>query len=75
MAKLFNWIASTSLILAGALIALKISVDHIYLSYFLFAFGHIIWVINFYQKKEYSVVLANLFFLSIDVIGIFNWIK
>ena len=63
------------LVLAGLFIALKVSIDLIYISYFLFAMGHIIWIILFVKQKEKSLVFANIFFLIIDIVGIVQWIN
>lgn len=73
MIRFIKWFASGLLVLAGMLIALKVNVDLIYLSYYLFAVGHLIWIILFVKQKEWSLVFANLFFLAVDVIGIIQW--
>ena len=70
-----KWVASSMLVLAGLFIALKVSIDLIYISYFLFAMGHIIWIILFVKQKEKSLVFANIFFLIIDIVGIVQWIN
>lgn len=70
--KIVNWIASALLIIAGILISGKFK--YFEYSYILFFIGHLIYVINFIKDKEYSYVVANLFFLSIDVLGIYKWI-
>ena len=75
MVKYIKWVGSLCLILAGALIAFKISFDIIYLSYFLFATGHILWIGVFVKQKEWSLVMANVFFLFIDIVGIVKWIQ
>ena len=70
--KIFNWIASALLIIAGVLISGKFK--YFEYSYILFFIGHLIYVVNFIKDKEYRYVVANLFFLSIDVLGIYKWI-
>ena len=70
--KTFNWIASTLLIFGGILISSKLK--YFEYSYFLFFIGHFIYVVDFIKEKEYSYLSANLFFLTIDVLGIYRWI-
>ncbi len=70
--KIVNWVASALLITAGILISGKFT--YFEYSYILFFIGHLIYVVNFIKDKEYSYVVANLFFLSIDILGIYKWI-
>jgi len=70
--KIFDWIASIFLISAGILISGKFK--YFEYSYILFFIGHLIYIINFIKQKEYSYVSANIFFLSIDILGIYKWI-
>jgi uncharacterized membrane protein YhhN len=70
--KIFDWIASIFLISAGILISGKFK--YFEYSYILFFIGHLIYIINFIKQKEYSYVSANIFFLSIDMLGIYKWI-
>ena len=74
MESRIKWFASLLLVFAGLLIALKVDVELIYVSYYLFALGHVIWIVLFIKAKERSLVFANLFFLMIDIIGIIKWI-
>ena len=62
MVKLFKWVASALLIIACLLIAFKIDYEFIYISYLLFATGHVIWIYLFYKQKEWSILFSNLFF-------------
>ena len=70
--KIFDWIASLFLIFAGILISSKLK--YFEYSYILFFIGHLIYVINFIKQRQYSYVSANIFFLFIDILGIYNWI-
>jgi len=70
--KIFDWIGSIFLISAGILISGKFK--YFECSYILFFIGHLIYIINFIKQKEYSYVSANIFFLSIDILGIYKWI-
>ncbi len=70
--KVVNWIASALLITGGILISAKFK--YFEYSYLLFFTGHLIYVIDFIKEKKYSYVSANLFFLCIDLLGIYSWI-
>lgn len=70
--KTINWIASALLITGGVLISSKLK--YFEYSYCLFFIGHFIYVVDFIKKKQYSYLTANLFFLSIDILGIYRWI-
>jgi len=70
--KTFNWIASALLIIGGVLISSRLK--YFEYSYFLFFTGHLIYVIDFIKEKQYSYLSANLFFLLIDLLGIYRWV-
>lgn len=69
-----KWFASIVLVIAGCLIALKINIGLIYVSYYMFALGHTIWICIFIKSGERSLVFSNIFFLFIDIVGIIKWI-
>jgi len=70
--KSIDWFATILLITAGVLISAKL--PYFEYSYILFFIGHLIYVVLFSIEKRYSLILANLFFMTIDLIGVYNWI-
>lgn len=70
--KVIRWIASLLLIASGVLIAGKFK--NFEYSYFMFFIGHLIFVVDFLKQKNYSYASANIFFLCIDLLGIYKWI-
>lgn len=70
--KRIEWLATALFIIAGVSISTK--VRYFEYSYVFFAIGHTIYSVIFLIEKRWTLLLSNIFFLSIDFIGMYNWI-
>ena len=67
-----KWFATFMFVLAGVLISLN--VEQSKWAFPLFASGHMIVLFVFLKLKDKPMIFQNSFFLSIDLLGIYQWL-
>ena len=67
-----KWSATFMFVCAGTLISLNIPESKY--AFPLFATGHIIAIYVFTILKDKPLIVQNIFFLMIDIIGIWQWL-
>ena len=67
-----KWFATFMFVLAGVLISLNIEQSK--WAFPLFALGHIIVLCVFLRLKDKPMIFQNSFFLTIDLLGIYQWL-
>ena len=67
-----KWLATFMFVCAGTLISLNLPQSKY--AFPLFATGHIIAIYVFLLLKDKPLVVQNVFFLLIDMIGIYQWL-
>jgi hypothetical protein len=67
-----KWFATFMFVLAGVLISLN--VEQSKWAFPLFALGHMIVLFVFLKLKDKPMIFQNSFFLSIDLLGIYQWL-
>ena len=67
-----KWLATFMFVCAGTLISLNIPESKY--AFPLFATGHIIAIYVFAILKDKPLIVQNIFFLMIDIIGIWQWL-
>ncbi len=67
-----KWIATFMFVCAGVLISLNLEQSK--WAFPLFALGHIIVLCVFLRLKDKPMIFQNSFFLTIDLLGIYQWL-
>jgi hypothetical protein len=67
-----KWIATAMFVCAGVLISFNIPESKY--AFPLFAMGHCIILYAFIKVKDKPMIVQNLFFLGIDILGIYQWL-
>jgi len=67
-----KWIATAMFVCAGVLISFNIPESKY--AFPLFATGHIIAIYVFSKAKDKPLIVQNIFFLGIDIFGIYQWL-
>ena len=67
-----KWIATAMFVCAGVLISFNIPESKY--AFPLFATGHIIAIYVFSKAKDKPLIVQNIFFLGIDLFGIYQWL-
>ena len=67
-----KWSATFMFVCAGTLISLNIPESKY--AFPIFATGHIIAIYVFLLLKDNPLIVQNIFFLMIDMIGIYQWL-
>lgn len=67
----FKWLATILFLSAGLLISLNIEISRF--GFICFLAGHIILSLVFFKNRDYPMIVQNLAFIVIDVIGIYKW--
>ncbi|SFV58683.1 hypothetical protein MNB_SUP05-5-1100 [hydrothermal vent metagenome] len=68
---MFGWIGTITGIIGGLLLALNISISHFGFLFFLTSASS--WIIQGLKNKDKALILLNVFFIFIDLIGIYRW--
>ena len=67
-----KWLATLMFVCAGTLISLNLPESKY--AFPLFASGHLIAIYVFVTLRDKPLIVQNIFFLCIDVIGIYQWL-
>jgi hypothetical protein len=67
-----KWWAVILLIIGGIMLAGKLPVP-LFIPYILFFFGHGGMLHSFYEKHDVPMVIVNLVWILIDVVGMIRW--
>lgn len=67
-----KWLATFMFVCAGTLISLNLPESKY--AFPLFATGHLIAIYVFVTLRDKPLIVQNIFFLCIDVIGIYQWL-
>ena len=67
-----KWIATAMFVCACVLISFNIPESKY--AFPLFAMGHCIILYAFIKVKDKPMIVQNLFFLGIDILGIYQWL-
>lgn len=67
-----KWVGTGMFVCAGVLISINIPESKY--AFPLFATGHIIAIYVFASLKDKPLLVQNIFFLCIDMIGIYQWL-
>jgi hypothetical protein len=66
-----KWTGTTFFISAGFIMSLNIDISKY--GFLLFFAGHIVLSSYFWWKKDVPMALQNLFFIPIDILGVYRW--
>lgn len=69
---MIRWIGTIAGICGGVLIALNIAISKY--AFLIFLVSSISWLIQGYKNKDNALVLLNIVFIVIDLIGIYRWL-
>ena len=67
-----KWIATAMFVCGGLLISSNIPISKF--AFPIFAMGHILAIYVFSKAKDKPLIVQNIFFLCIDMIGIYQWL-
>ena len=67
-----KWMATTMFVCAGVLISLNIPESKY--AFPMFAMGHVGILYAFIKAKDKPMIFQNIFFLCIDILGIYKWL-
>lgn len=67
-----KWWAVGLLIIGGIILAGRLPLPQ-WIPYVFFFFGHGGMLHSFYNKKDYPMVIVNLVWLLIDMVGVIRW--
>lgn len=67
-----KWWAVFLLIVGGIILAGKLPLP-LWIPYVFFFFGHGGMLHSFYNKRDYPMVIVNLVWILIDIVGVIRW--
>jgi hypothetical protein len=70
--KILKWLSTLFLVSGAILVALNIPESK--WGFIAFLKGHIILVYCFAKERDFPLLVQNVFFLVIDIVGIFYWV-
>lgn len=69
---MIRWVGTIAGICGGVLIALNIAISKY--AFLIFLVSSVSWLIQGYKNKDNALVLLNIVFIIIDLIGIYRWL-
>ncbi len=69
---MIRWVGTIAGICGGVLIALNIAISKY--AFLIFLVSSISWLIQGYKNKDNALVLLNIVFIVIDLIGVYRWL-
>lgn len=68
---MWGWIGSVAGIVGGIMVALKF--EYSKFGYIFFMLSAITWTVQSIKNKDTALILLNIFFILINILGLYRW--